>query len=412
MPLSLYRGILAIFAVFCLFFTNAQATSDMLAASNPKFENILRALGEEHNVAVREHALLSAESSSVQALKYNEPEAKAYSRFAAAAYCAPINSKYGNPGLPAWTCDACKNSGRQLTNVVPFHVELSDVNGFVGYEGKNNLVYLVFTGSQSVVNWLYNIDINLVPFTASGSPIDGRVHAGFMNAWSRSRTEVLAKLSGVVNSHPSAKIRVIGHSLGGAIAVHATLDLALSSAISVYEMDGLRIVKTGSAYDEATPFDSILMPHFTKTLSQITTSSGSDSLCSENVMFSVKTVALQAAGKLAFPMYTYGQPRVGNPSWNQWVLKTLGVSDATGAFVRVVHWKDIVPHLPPTTVCLARHLTTEVFYDEEFTSFQKCSTIDGEDPTCSNRFLLPASVSDHLEYLGYHLGVPADLSMC
>jgi hypothetical protein len=63
----------------------------------------------------------------------------------------------------------------------------------------------------------------------------------------------------------------------------------------------------------------------------------------------------------------------------------------------VVHYADIVPHLPPKLLSFV-HVPTEVWYDEPSTSYKVCDG-SGEDPTCSDSLLAPISISDHLEYL-------------
>ena len=59
---------------------------------------------------------------------------------------------------------------------------------------------------------------------------------------------------------------------------------------------------------------------------------------------------------------------------------------------RLVHNKDLVPHLPPHVDF--NHVANEVFFDEKMTSYKVCSDT-GEDPTCSNKFYPDYSAKDH-----------------
>lgn len=89
--------------------------------------------------------------------------------------------------------------------------------------------------------------------------------------------------------------------------------------------------------------------------------------------------------------YTFGQPRVGNDAFYTYFKSILNE-------YRVVHYADIVPHLPLEAMGF-HHVSTEVWYNEDSSSFKVCDG-SGEDPTCSDSLPLPISISDHLEYLG------------
>eukprot|EP00045_Choanoeca_perplexa_P003183 m.29001 g.29001 ORF g.29001 m.29001 type:complete len:303 (+) comp11911_c0_seq1:399-1307(+) len=101
--------------------------------------------------------------------------------------------------------------------------------------------------------------------------------------------------------------------------------------------------------------------------------------------------------------YTFGQPRVGNEAFAQFHKQS-----SVLALYRTVHHKDIVPHLPPLSFGFD-HVATEVYYQEEFKGPSSLRVCDGsgEDYSCSNQFLAPTSVSDHLNYLGKPLSSDA-----
>ena len=111
-------------------------------------------------------------------------------------------------------------------------------------------------------------------------------------------------------------------------------------------------------------------------------------------------------------VYTFGHPRLANKAFDD--ALTNQVKDA----YRVVHWKDLVAHVPP---CIAKpvvgksscltdgtlspiypfHTMTEVFYTEDESSYEVCSTM--EQRSCSNQFLL-GNVENHLVYFGIQVG--------
>ncbi|TDH71411.1 hypothetical protein CCR75_008593 [Bremia lactucae] len=76
-------------------------------------------------------------------------------------------------------------------------------------------------------------------------------------------------------------------------------------------------------------------------------------------------------------LYTFGNPRVGN------IHFSLKMKNTSMDSVRVTHFRDIVPHLPPTWTGF-KHTVEEIFYDQFSATYRNCSATNGEDPTCSN----------------------------
>jgi predicted lipase len=107
-------------------------------------------------------------------------------------------------------------------------------------------------------------------------------------------------------------------------------------------------------------------------------------------------------------MYTFGCPRVGDASFASSVRSLNMVHN------RVVHHRDIVPHVPTSGPLMAfEHTAREVYYeDEEWTpgKFTLCSDKDGEDDNCS-RSLWSYSVQDHCEYVGVEICSPVAESL-
>lgn len=94
-------------------------------------------------------------------------------------------------------------------------------------------------------------------------------------------------------------------------------------------------------------------------------------------------------------MINFGQPRVGDDDYaafsdlkipNQW---------------RLVHHKDIVPHLPPAEFPFKfYHTSTEVFEDKDG-NYTICQP--GEDPKCCNQYWT-YSIADHSTYMDKCMG--------
>jgi len=91
--------------------------------------------------------------------------------------------------------------------------------------------------------------------------------------------------------------------------------------------------------------------------------------------------------------YTFGQPRDGDARYS----KTFAQNFPSGTWYRVTHNADIVVHLPPEFLGF-QHTDTEVWYNEDSTSYTVCDG-SGEDSKCSDSVDLPISIEDHLHYL-------------
>eukprot|EP00762_Andalucia_godoyi_P003894 ANDGO_05693.mRNA.1 Lipase len=91
-------------------------------------------------------------------------------------------------------------------------------------------------------------------------------------------------------------------------------------------------------------------------------------------------------------VYNYGQPRVGNAAFAEWSEQQLT------SYYRLVHNKDIVPHVPPTLSASISYIHggVEMFYNEDFSSVVQCML--GEDEHCSDAHI-DDSIPDHLDYL-------------
>lgn len=105
-------------------------------------------------------------------------------------------------------------------------------------------------------------------------------------------------------------------------------------------------------------------------------------------------------------LYTFGSPRVGDLAFATYFDKI--VPDT----YRIVHNKDLVPHLPQRFLGF-RHVSREIwYYGEAGAEFKQCN--GGEDDSCSNSVNLHVdehSIKDHAMYLDQPMGCrPADLS--
>ena len=64
--------------------------------------------------------------------------------------------------------------------------------------------------------------------------------------------------------------------------------------------------------------------------------------------------------------------------------------------LRVVHNRDIVPHVPLLSQNYY-HIPTEILFDEPMIGYKICKEV-GEDPECSDSYYPGYVVEDHLTY--------------
>jgi hypothetical protein len=95
--------------------------------------------------------------------------------------------------------------------------------------------------------------------------------------------------------------------------------------------------------------------------------------------------------------YNFGQPRIGDLQYS------IFVSEHTkNELYRFTHYKDIVPHIPPREMNYF-HSCNEI-YENENGDLYNCSSINCEDPLCSDQFLIKeTNTDDHSIYLGHIL---------
>ncbi|KAJ7266544.1 alpha/beta-hydrolase [Mycena rebaudengoi] len=111
------------------------------------------------------------------------------------------------------------------TLVLQFGNYLSDVQGFIARDDNRREIVVALRGSASATDVLLDAQILLVPFLTPGVnlPPKARVHAGFLTAWNSVAAEISATLALQIKLHPTHRLVVLGHSMGGAIATLAAV---------------------------------------------------------------------------------------------------------------------------------------------------------------------------------------------
>ncbi|EKV08537.1 Extracellular triacylglycerol lipase, putative [Penicillium digitatum] len=124
-------------------------------------------------------------------------------------------------------------------------VLLSDSCGYIAlsHTPTAKQIILAFRGTYSITNTI--IDLSAYPqayipypdpeekSTTTLIPADPHcenctVHAGFMRSWLHTRTEILPAVTTLRQNYPDYAVTLVGHSLGGAVAALAGLEMRLT----------------------------------------------------------------------------------------------------------------------------------------------------------------------------------------
>lgn len=113
---------------------------------------------------------------------------------------------------------------------------LSDSCGYIALDHGKQRVIVAFRGTYSIANTVVDLSTvpqEYVPYPGDDDDRDGKrdrctnctVHMGFHTAWIHTRNRILKDLLKAMILHPDYELNLVGHSLGGAVAALAALDL-------------------------------------------------------------------------------------------------------------------------------------------------------------------------------------------
>ncbi|GLB41589.1 putative lipase (class 3) [Lyophyllum shimeji] len=150
---------------------------------------------------------------------------KPYSYYAASAYCQPASTL-------AWNCGGNCNANPGFKPVASGGNGDSVQFWYVGYDPTLQTVIVAYQGTDTskILPLVTDADFfldSLNPALFPGVSSSVRTHDGFGDAHAKSATAVLAAVQTAMARYATSKVTIVGHSLGGAIALIASVYLPL-----------------------------------------------------------------------------------------------------------------------------------------------------------------------------------------
>lgn len=132
----------------------------------------------------------------------------------------PYCSKNGR--LAVNHCFWCKRALKQDNIMISdLYNEASHTYGYVAYEPTYKRLNIAFRGTVNLKNWLTNVDALYADFGGLK-----RVHKGFLKAYQNVRPQLKAAIRFAKEKYVINEVYVMGHSLGGALAVLSIEEIA------------------------------------------------------------------------------------------------------------------------------------------------------------------------------------------
>lgn len=143
-------------------------------------------------------------------------------------------ASYCNQGLISnWACTYC-TSNTSATSTFSYRGAVSNSGAglyvYYGYRSSSKTLYVVFRGSTDIENWITNLDAISVNYSPPNGNLPSQysgawVHQGFWDAFEILQPVLGENVLSSVSSTGATKVVFVGHSLGGALATFAALEI-------------------------------------------------------------------------------------------------------------------------------------------------------------------------------------------
>jgi hypothetical protein len=170
-------------------------------------------------------ACFASASSPRRDPKYDEDEALLAYQYAKIAVC-----DLGD--ILAFNCSACGNRTAGFFTSWAVESDRYDVQVFVGFDTARDMIVVSFRGSKTLANWINDMRFAHVdtPFPECSGCF---LHKGFITSYDSIAVPLFVAVGQLRAQYNTSSLMVTGHSLGGALAQLAALDLTIHDEFAV-----------------------------------------------------------------------------------------------------------------------------------------------------------------------------------
>jgi hypothetical protein len=117
----------------------------------------------------------------------------------------------------------------------------TDLQGYIGILPTTKSIYVVLRGSSSVINWLDDFEVKLVPYT-SFPECNCKVHYGFYNSALGVSTKAVSVVKNLMKQYSGYSVVVTGHSYGASCGQLIGMELERNGInVKVYDYGQPRV---------------------------------------------------------------------------------------------------------------------------------------------------------------------------
>lgn len=99
----------------------------------------------------------------------------------------------------------------------------------MGYSSRLDAIVIAFRGTANVQNVAVDLNYDQVSYP---SVPGAKVHKTFYQSYLKLKNQITKGMAQLNTKYPHKKIYITGHSLGGALALFAAVDLSLNYAVT------------------------------------------------------------------------------------------------------------------------------------------------------------------------------------
>jgi hypothetical protein len=117
----------------------------------------------------------------------------------------------------------------------------TDLQGYIGVLPTTKSIYVVLRGTSSLINWLDDFEVKLVPYT-SFPECNCNVHYGFYNSALSVSTKAVSVVKNLIKQYSGYSVVVTGHSYGASCGQLIAMELERNGIkVKIYDYGQPRV---------------------------------------------------------------------------------------------------------------------------------------------------------------------------